>query len=101
MKKLTLTHDQAEQVYDVLQEYCGAQNAIRDDFVRYATREYGPNETLEFRFCGELGLGGKFYSTSDGRWIVTCYSEDETVGKRSAITAANIELAVLRKRLLG
>ena len=53
-----LTPDQANAVYDVLVQECGAAGGHdRESFVSQQTTD----EIAEWRFCGKLGFGGKFW----------------------------------------
>lgn len=44
--------------------------------------------TVEYRFMGELGFGGKFWRNAD-RFYVSCYREDETPKRRELIEYIN------------
>ena len=78
------------EVWDVLMELAGATEYRRADFVHHAGT-HKPGE-LEYRFKGALGFGGKVWSTYDGLWRVTCYSEDETSERLAMIDATNARL---------
>ena len=81
----------ANAIYDILKEECGATEFWREDFVRSGA------DITEYRFQGVLGFGGKFWNTND-RWYVTCYSEDETPERRGVMDAANKRLAALKEK---
>lgn len=49
----------------------------------------------EYRFCGLLGFGGKFWR-ANGRWYVNCYSEHETPERLALIAIADKQLARLK-----
>jgi hypothetical protein len=85
-----LTEKKANAVYDILVQECSAPESDRADFVRHQTTE----EVTEWRFCGSLGFGGKFWNNC-GRIYVTCYSEDETPSRRLVIDKANERLMKL------
>jgi hypothetical protein len=87
-----IDHITANKIYDVASGYCGATESHRDSFCWYAMR----NGTGEYRFCGNLGLGGKLY-LDHSVWRISCYREDETVERRVAISHANEELAELHQ----
>ena len=87
-----LTPEQANAVYDILVQECGAwdRDYERQNFVMNQTTE----EVPEWRFCGKLGFGGKFWNNC-GRRYVTCYREDENPERLKMIEAANKRLAAL------
>lgn len=91
-----MTEQEANRVYDLLVELCGAVPDWREPFVKYHTANR--SDSTEWRFAGFLGFGGKFWS-NDGRWWVTCYSEDENEARRLIIDATNQRLAELKTRL--
>jgi hypothetical protein len=90
----------ANKIYDVLVHHCGARdeeittksgetyNPYRSDFVYEFSEIDEP--TREWRFCGDLGFGGKFWW--NGKFYVSCYAEDETPEIKKAIEKANEEL---------
>lgn len=78
---------QANAIYDILIQECGADEYWRENFVQVETSE----ECREYRFKGELGFGGKFWRNS-GRMYVDCYSEDTTPLRQKMIDAANKRL---------
>lgn len=81
------TKEQANRVYDVLVKYTGATEADRNDFVYHHTdAEHTCNE---YRFCGHLGFGGKYWSQSNN---VTCYQEDMTNERRIIIEITDKKL---------
>ncbi len=86
-------------VWNILVNLCGAPEHLKSDFL-YRMKEHGERGTasgsLEFRFCGRLGFGGKVYITDRGV-RVSCYPEDESVERRDVIVKANQELAKLVK----
>lgn len=90
-----LTKSQAEQVWQVLVEECGASAHPLDkqSFVHEYTTDSQYSPGSEWRFQGSLGFGGKFrYPT----FSVDCYPEDATATRRAAIEAANAKLAALK-----
>lgn len=100
-----ITAVQANAVYDVLVEHCGANDDLggpdwsltpRDEFVFHQTREV----QREYRFQGRLGFGGKFYRDGSwDHWRVGCSREDVTPERQQMIDAANAALAELRARV--
>lgn len=70
---MNLTSQQANAVYDILVRMAGADNRAesRENFVQLQVEG-----CREYRFCGALGYGGKFWN-SEGRWYVTAYPEDQ------------------------
>jgi hypothetical protein len=66
----------ANKIYDILVKECGAWEEERNDFVLHQTREE-EQMTREWRFCGKLGFGGKFWRNND-RLYVNYYNEDQS-----------------------
>lgn len=85
-----------QQVYDVLVRLCAA---LDDDANRSQWEGFWLSEGTEHRFSGSLGFGGKFWR-ANGRWYVSCYSEDETPIRKRRIEEANRVLALMRQRWL-
>ena len=81
------------EVYGVLVEYVGAPDAP-NAAVCFA-RTVADEECGEYRFCGSLGLGGKYYPYSN---VVSCYSEDRTPERDAAIAAADRALRALKAK---
>jgi hypothetical protein len=79
------------RVYDVLVAHAGAS---RDEDERFAfIFEYsGQKPTGQYRFCGKLGFGGKFYWPG---FCVGCYPEDRTAEREAAVEATNLALKSL------
>lgn len=76
-------------IYTVLVEECGASEAERTSFVRYVEE----HESVEWRFSGNLGFGGKFHrSALINTARVSCYSEDRTPARAEIIKRANERL---------
>lgn len=97
MLQPALTDAEADAVYALLVEHCGAydREGSREMFVYHATRG-----CREYRFMGALGFGGKFYN--DGRtWRVGCYPEDMTADRAERIDRANVALAKLYDETRG
>lgn len=81
------------RVYDVLVGV-GADESRRPDFViRYASPAW-LWQIDEWRFCGQMGQGGKFHVTGSG-FVVSCYPEDMTVARHSVLVEVNAALKSL------
>lgn len=87
-----MTKERANEIYDILVQECRAPDEEHDRtyFVLTQTKE----KITEWRFCGALGFGGKFWRNC-GKIYVTCYLEDETPERKAMIEAANKRLAAL------
>ncbi len=81
----------AELIYSVLVEHAGATESFRSEFVDDHIRGH----CTEYRFCGSLGVGGKFYVERDA-WRVSCYSEDLTPERQETIKRTNDALKTIR-----
>lgn len=92
---MKLSEKEANAVYDVLVSLGGADEHMRDSFVssHIVENDFLHNCCLEWRFCGWLGFGGKYWSR---RNIVDCYREDETPERLKLIDSINKELAKIR-----
>lgn len=102
MRYRPITRDQALQVLKILIEECGhrvTHNRDAECFVRAITapRPDGGPICMEYRFCGELGFGGKFRNNGNcnNTPYVDCYRESETPARLAMIEAANRRLAEL------
>lgn len=97
-----LTEEQANAVYDVLVEVCGANGDrwYRESFVRYMTEAA---RGKEWRFQGHLGFGGKCYlnGNRDGLPYVSCYPEDRTPQRDATIEAANARIVEMFRVSFG
>jgi len=99
MNENVLSEEQAEAVWSVLVEECGATSD--HGFVYHQTHEY----VSEWRFMGTLGFGGKFWRSRSTRpdgswgewWHVNCYQEDETPERLATIKRANDRLWKLQE----
>lgn len=87
-----MTPNLARAVYAVL--VAGADAPVDHQqisvFVRYMTE----GDEQEWRFCGCLGQGGKFYLSGSGVYI-SCYPEDRTPERLAAIDRTMRGLAVV------
>lgn len=92
-----MSEEQAQTVYDVLVQECGAPEGRRRDFVENFTAEIARTKnTSEYRFQGDLGFGGKFYFERR-QWSVDCEPRDETPERLAMIHRANVRLAIVRE----
>lgn len=87
----SISEKQANEIYDILYLICGAREEERNSFIENQTAIDFPNE---WRFCGILGFGGKFWR-NNGKIYVSCYQEDLSDERQEIITAANICLGNL------
>ena len=87
----------ASEVYDILIKYCDASVTEKESFIDSHSndREYG--ECTEWRFCGNLGFGGKYRSN---RNTVDCYSEDINPKRGTIIVTTNNALQSLAMKYL-
>lgn len=79
-----------ERCWDILVEHAGASKDPREKecFVRTCLEKNAYYSLREYRFCGSLGFGGKFWRY-DGRLYVSYYPEDETPDRRKTVTKVN------------
>ncbi len=82
------------QVWDILVKHIGASEGGRKAFLACAA-EYGCERTLEYRFMGTLGFGGKVWLNNGPHPYVNCYREDEAPGRLKLMEIANEELKLL------
>jgi len=75
------------QVYDILVEHVGASPSKdqRESFVHYFIES---RSAVEWRFCGNLGFGGKLYRLYQ-HYYVSYYPEDRTAERDAALVKAN------------
>lgn len=111
VEKIAFTRGILEKIYAILVNYVGAseRESDRDSFVFSHLRDKYPCN--EYRFCGNLNFGGKFRNDPcvpvdngkqvRGQWFVTCYLEDETIGRRKLIEATNNALMKLEDECRG
>jgi len=91
-----LNEKEANQIYEILVEHCGASESYRDNFVLCHTdnEQIKIHGSSEFRFIGKLGFGGKF-RINGGRFFVDYNAEDETLEVKSMAKTANELIAQL------
>lgn len=87
-------------IFDVLVREAGASESMREEYVSAGVRrwEQGLAPSMEWRFQGALGHGGKIRWRYPLRFTVDCYSEDETPERLAMIERANAALAELCAR---
>lgn len=105
VKKIALTEEVCGKIYDILVKYAGADERedSKAEFIFSHTRKDYPS--TEFRFCGDLGFGGKFRHDAclpvegknrlHGQWWVQCYREDATPGRLKLMEITNKALMKL------
>lgn len=95
---MNYTHNETHKVFyerawDILVEHAGASKDPMDklSFVQAYTQIEHP--CSEFRFCGLLGFGGKFWRNARGGgespFYVQCYPEDRTKPRERVISKVN------------
>nr|WP_221374497.1 hypothetical protein [Actinoplanes polyasparticus] len=99
-----LTSEQANAVYDILVEHCGADDSDGPHLLMTSRGEFIFHQTdrveREYRFQGALGFGGKFRRGGwSDRWSVDCYSEDLTAERGQMIGVTNAALRQLQQRV--
>jgi len=93
MRYCLLSPQRAAAVYDILVECCGASDDPLDKLCFIGTVGEG---TDEYRFCGSLGFGGKFYPCE---FKVNYYPEDETPERKVIRFTTNQRLAQLKNTM--
>lgn len=83
-----MTVETANKIYDVLVEFGGANETMRNSFIYHHSES--KDVCTEWRFSGKLGFGGKYHSQTNK---VDCYREDETPERNQLITEINTLLA--------
>lgn len=90
-----MTEEQANQVYDILVDYCDASEKDRPAFVYHHTsQKFYDWGSTEYRFMGSLGFGGKF-RTQGTDMYVDMYIEDQTPETVEMVRKTNKALASL------
>jgi len=80
----------AATIYRILVDECGADPESEGDFVlAFSSSMKAPSE---WRFCGNLGFGGKYRHPN---MRVDCYPEDSTPERELMISRANKRLQEL------
>jgi hypothetical protein len=88
-----MTTDACKAIWGILVAVCHAPDNISE---RLQFRLFWDGGGNEYRFCGSLGSGGKFWRANYTPWSVSCYQEDETPERLSIISRANDALARLQ-----
>lgn len=83
---IEITESQAKELCDILMEHAGAFPYDKTQFLQAQTNREFP--CREFRFCGKLGFGGKFWN-NNGKLYVACYQEDENKKRNKIIEKVN------------
>lgn len=101
----TMSQTFYEKAWDILVAHAGATTMdphAKDSFVRaFLDTEY---PVTEWRFCGSLGFGGKFWRNDRGGpcpFYVNCYREDQTKASQKTIEKVNRLLEVLYLETAG
>lgn len=81
------------EVYTILVNHAGALERDRDRFVACAMSD-GQDRWTEWRFCGDLGFGGKVWR-ANGRIYVSCYPEDRTKKREKILDDVNARLKAI------
>jgi hypothetical protein len=92
-----ISPEEAAATYDILVRHAGARDdeMARHSFVYHVASCEHP--TMEYRFGGHLGWGGKFRNNGnhDNTPYVDCYSEHLNPERKAVILATNAMLAEL------
>jgi len=91
-----LDKERLSKIWDILVQHAGAEERGREMFVIQAD-EYGRARTLEYRFCGALGFGGKVWLNNGPHPYVNCYREDETKKSLRIIKVTNEALKEMER----
>lgn len=89
--KLRFTREQANEIFDILVAH-GVKNdsyersLLIDNILLESTR------TIEYRFRGFLGCGGKLFVESDGKVFATIYRENLTPERSKILDSVNKQL---------
>lgn len=98
MGPVRINEEIAQAIYAILMEECGAPEVYRDNFIHAFGKQN--RQPTEWRFCGTLGFGGKFWQNA-GKWYVNAYAEDLTPVREKAMEAANRRLNELARAYAG
>lgn len=85
-----MTEAQLNEVFDILVSDCGAIEYDRFDFVL----RHMAGDCREYRCCGALGFGGKFYID---RFQVDGYQEDMTHKRKGIRDRVNAKLNKIKQ----
>jgi len=98
-----ISPEMAMKIWRILVDVCGAyedEDGREEAGFLMATTAIKRTGAREWRFCGKLGFGGKFW-VNNSRWYVNCYRENETAEKVNIMERANNLLALLLREHLG
>ncbi len=82
-----------EKAYSILVEHAGAPDNA-DQVATFTGYYLDSRSNAEFRFCGLLGFGGKFWR-NDQRYYISCYPEDRNTNRDRIIGKVNLLLSAL------
>jgi len=91
-----MNRDQITEAYNICIDICGAP-VLEKNYMNYLI-EYFMNDnsnSMEWRFQGKLGFGGKLYLNYKG-FSVDCYQENYNDARRLMIQKANIMLGEIK-----
>jgi len=91
---MKLSKEFAGKVYDVLIKEAGASNEWDKESDKESFIYHHEKDCDEWRFCGKLGFGGKYWSNSN---TVDCYLEDLTPERELIIKQTNLELSKIKE----
>ncbi|MEE9214881.1 MAG: hypothetical protein V3U54_08825 [Thermodesulfobacteriota bacterium] len=91
-----ITEIQAEHIFNLLVKHAGAFEGDRTSFLYAQIDREHP--CREFRFCGKLGFGGKFWNNNEKLYI-NCYNEDENPKRNRIIKKVNRLLEAYAKEI--
>lgn len=90
----------AKDILAILERTAGAPGDS-SDFLYHVSAAIQVDGRLEYRFCGNLGFGGKIWFHPNSAPYVTCYKEDETSERMKLIEQANLELKKFFTKAVG
>lgn len=92
-----ITPEQASAAYDVLIQHAGARDTPDERYAFVYHVAISDHPTMEYRFGGNLGWGGKFRNNGNrgNTPHVDCYREHLTKKTEAVIIACNADLAAL------
>ena len=85
-----MNKERFNRIFDLLVTIGGAQESMRGNFIH--CHVVNPIDSSEYRFQGNLGFGGKYWSRTNS---VSCYPEDENHKTKKIMDRLNAELARL------
>jgi hypothetical protein len=85
-----LSRQQLDKVYTVLVTVAGASESERASFLHYVVNQRAHKLSIEWRFRGNLGFGGK-YKEESGHARIDCYPEDLNAVREKIIADVNAQ----------